>query len=253
MKKLNIKFAAYAVLCVMAGSASAQSYTFKLGGAHLDPRATSSDLEGVFPAWAANAAVPPGVQLAVQPKSFVYFSVARALSDNWEVEAAMGVPPKADVKLRIGDNIKALTGVSANAAYLASFDDQVVARITAVTPTIFLNYKLGAASSNCRPFVGVGINYSHITAKTTSVGDSFYSAHGAVTSEAPVDIKLTDSFGLAFQTGFSYKLDKNWSINGSWLTAAVKNNMTITTPTSHQTATYRYHPSVFTASVGYTF
>lgn len=253
MRNQHFKFAACAVLCVAAGSAAAQSYTFKLGGARLDPRATSSDLEGVFPAWAANAAVPPGVQLAVQSKSFVYFSVARALNDNWEVEAALGVPPKADVKLRIGDNIKALTGVSANAAYLASFDNQAVARITAITPTIFLNYKLGDAASTFRPFVGVGINYSHITATTTSAGDSFYSAHGAVASEAPVDIKLTDSFGLAFQAGVSYKLDKNWSLNASWLTAAVKNNMTITTPTSHQTASYRYHPSVFTATVGYTF
>ena len=156
-------------------------------------------------------------------------------------------------KNEISDNIKALAGVSANAAYLASYDDQVVSQITALTPTIFLNYKLGASTSKCRPFVGVGINYSHITAKTTAAGDRFYQANGAVTSEAPVDIKLTDSFGLAFQTGVSYKLDQQWSLNASWLTAAVKNSLNITTPTSYQTGTYRYHPSVFTASVGYSF
>jgi outer membrane protein len=253
MNNLNIQLAASAALCLAAGTVAAQSYTFKIGAAHLDPRATSSDLEGVFPAWASNAAVPPGVQLAVQPTTFAYFSLARSLSENWEVEAALGVPPKADVKLRVSDNIKALAGVSANAAYLTSFDDQAVARITAVIPTIFLNYKLGAAASTFRPFVGVGINYSHITATTTGEGDSFYAAHGAVPSEAPVKIKLTDSIGLAFQAGVSYKLDKNWSLNASWLTAAVKNNLTITTPTSQQTGSYRYHPSVFTMTVGYQF
>lgn len=247
MKKLNIKFAAYAVLCVMAGSASAQSYTFKLGGAHLDPRATSSDLEGVFPAWASNAPVPGGVQLEVQSKSTIYFSVARAINDHWEAELSLGVPPKADVKLRVSDSAKVLS------SYLARYDNETVARITAVTPTVFLNYKFGEASSKYRPFVGVGVNYSHITATTNSVGDRFYAYDGMDHSEAPVKIKLTDSFGLAFQAGVSYKLDEKWSVHASWMTAAVKNNVEITTPTSHQSASYRYHPSVFTAAVGYSF
>lgn len=247
MRNQHFKFAACAVLCVMAGSAAAQSYTFKLGGARLDPRATSSDLHGVFPSWAGNMEVPDGVQLAVQSKSTIYFSVARAINDHWEAELALGVPPKADVKLRVSDSAKQESG------YLAGYDNQVVARITAVTPTAFLNYKFGEAGSKYRPFVGIGINYSHITATTSPVGDRFYAANGAVTSEAPVDIKLTDSIGLAFQAGVSYKLDQKWSVHASWMTAAVKNNMEITTPTSHQSASYRYHPSVFTATVGYTF
>lgn len=253
MSRKPIALAVFASLVLGSSVCAAQTWTVKLGGAYLNPRATSSDLEGTFPAWASNAPVPPGVQLEVQPKSTVYFSLARALDDHWEVEAALGVPPKADVKLRIGDNIKAAAGVSPTAHYLESYDGEVVARITAVTPTVFLNYKFGEPSRAYRPFIGVGVNYSHITAKSNSVGDRFYAYNGAVTSEGPVDIKLTDSFGLAFQMGVSYKLDQKWSLNASWMTAAVKNNLEITTPTSRQTGSYRYHPSVFTASVGYAF
>ena len=71
-------------------------------------------------------------------------------------------------------------------SFMFIHDNQVVARITAVTPTAFLNYKFGEASSKYRPFVGIGINYSHITATTTAIGDRFYAANGAAPSEAPV-------------------------------------------------------------------
>ena len=64
---------------------------------------------------------------------------------------------------------------------------------------------------------------------------------------------MTNSIGLAFQMGLGYKLDKNWSVNAGWTTAAVKNDIKIRTNTSEQTASYRFHPSVFSLTAGYQF
>lgn len=246
MKNMIYKVAAMSALCLVAGGAFAQTYTFKLGGARIDPRATSSDLSGVLPAWAGNAAVPAGVQLEVQPKATLIFSVSRAFTSNLEAELVLGIPPKHDVKARASDSLKAQSGGNPIAAYISAFDGKTVATVTSIAPTVFINYKFGEASSSWRPYVGVGLNYTHSIAKATSVGESFY-------QDGPVKIELTDSFGLAFQAGVSYKIDKTWSLNAGWTTAAVKNSLNITTATSHQSGEYRFHPSVFSLTVGYQY
>jgi outer membrane protein W len=68
-----------------------------------------------------------------------------------------------------------------------------------------------------------------------------------------VRVKLSDSTGLAFQTGVTYQFDQNWSLQASWMTAAVKHKLTTYTDHSSQKATYRFHPSVFAAVVAYSF
>jgi len=42
-------------------------------------------------------------------------------------------------------------------------------------------------------------------------------------------------------------------VSAAWATAAVKNNITIRTDNSVQTASYRFHPSVFSVMLGYQF
>lgn len=253
--------AAVATLLVAASAqtASAQSYTVKLGGAHIDPRATSSALKGTLPTGQSALpliAVQPGNQLEVQPKSTLILSIERAINDHFSAELVLGAPPEHDVKLRVGAGTKAIaTGTATTlpglinkgvAAHVAADDGAVVAKVKQVAPTLFLNYKFLDAGSALRPYVGVGVNYTHFKATSTTVGNALY-------NDGPVRISLTDSFGLAAQIGATYQFDKNWSASASWATAAVKTNITIRTNLSEQTATYRFHPSVFSATVGYTF
>lgn len=94
--------------------------------------------------------------------------------------------------------------------------------------------------------MGVGINYTNFKVTSTQAGNDLY-------NDGPVRISSTDSIGLAFQVGGTYKFDKNWSASAGWTTAAVKNNVTIRTNTSEQTLTYRFHPSVFSLMVGYSY
>jgi outer membrane protein len=263
--KSTVRAALFALGGVLAAQAAvAQTYTVKLGYGRIDPRATSSDLEGTLPTGIAQlplVPVPAGNQLQVQPKSTVLFSIERALNDNWGVELALGIPPTHDVKLRVGDAVKATAALPNSvvatlplasqvgvglARKVAADDGVVVARVKQTAPTLFLNYKFFDATSKFRPYVGVGFNYTKFSAKTTAAGDALY-------NDGEVKIRTTDSIGLAFQTGLTYQVDKNWSVNAGWATAAVKNNMTITTATSKQEASYRFHPSMFSATVGYTF
>jgi outer membrane protein len=263
--KMTVRAALFAIGGVLAAQAAvAQTYTIKIGAGRIDPRATSSDLEGTLPTGVSLLpliAVPAGNQLEVQPKSTLLFSIERALDDHWGVELALGVPPTHDVKLRVGDAVKAtaalpnsLVGtlplasqVGVGVARKVAADDGVtVARVKQTAPTVFLNYKFFEAASKFRPYVGVGFNYTNFKATSTAAGDALY-------NDGAVKIHLTNSIGLAFQTGVNYKIDKNWSLNAGWATAAVKNNMTITTATSKQEASYRFHPSMFSGTVGYTF
>lgn len=270
-----------------AGSVCAQTYTFKIGAGRIDPRATSGDIEGTLPSNLPTGVglptlvnVPAGNQLEVMPKSTMLFSIERSFDEHWSAELMLGIPPTHDVKLRVSDAIKsgaaqaaavkasagadaftnpakvgavstAVGGVAnyvslAVADHVAAYDGVVVARVKEIAPTLFLNYKFLSASSAFRPYVGVGVNYTNFKVTSTSAGDALY-------NDGPVRISSTDSFGLAFQTGVSYKFDKNWLISASWATAGVKNNVTIRTDNSQQNVSYRFHPSVFSLMVGYQY
>lgn len=243
-----------------ASSALAQSgYTIKMGWGTIDPRATSSDLQGTLPAvvggtYYGTVNVTGGVSLEVQRQDTLMFSIERALNEQWAVELRLGYPPKHDVKLRVhnpqlsynaGDALGP-TKVTRVAAKLAANNGLVVAGVRQWAPTLFLNHKFGDRTNALRPWVGVGVNHTTFKSSTNAVGDELY-------HDGAVRVKLSDSTGLAFQAGITYQLDTNWSLQASWMTAAVKHNLTTYTDHSAQKATYRFHPSVFTAVVAYSF
>lgn len=288
MKTSFFQMNARAILCAVACgvipfAASAQTYTFKIGAGRIDPRATSGDLEGTLPTGFAGAPLvplPAGNHLEVMPKSTLLLSIERSFDDHWSAELVLGVPPTHDVKLRVSDSVKsgaasaalvkaalgadaftnpaktaaAITASGGAANYVSmrvadnvnKYDGVTVARVKQAAPTLFLNYKFLDASSAFRPYMGVGINYTNFKVTSTQAGNDLY-------NDGPVRISSTDSIGLAFQVGGTYKFDKNWSASAGWTTAAVKNNVTIRTNTSQQNLTYRFHPSVFSLMVGYSY
>lgn len=264
---MNSRFAAPS--CVLAllsalscSSVLAQTYTVKLGGAYIDPRATSSALRGQLPAvvsgnYFGNVNIDGGLRLDVQPKSTVIFSIERVLSGPWSAEVVLGIPPEHDVKLRSGSPQLSDDGTSPNEIVagqkvqrttdkLVNADGQVVATVKQVAPTIFLNYTFLNDSSAWRPYVGVGLNYTRMKATSNDVGDALY-------SDGPVRIKLSHSLGPAVQAGLRYQFDRQWSANVGWAVAKIKNNLRIRTDRSEQRADFSFYPSVWTATVGYSF
>ena len=111
---------------------------------------------------------------------------------------------------------------------------------------MFANYQFGDKSSQFRPFVGAGINYTTFDkTESTAAND----AHNG----GPTSIKLDDSVGLALQVGMSIKLSDQWSLSGSWATAQVKTKLTTNTLGQLRYADITFHPSVLTLALGYRF
>lgn len=269
---MSFRFPAFALLSAVAATLTAPAalaqYTVKVGGAYIDPHATSSPLRGgvaVPSPLGGNLVLNDGVALQVQTQHTVIFAIERALSDRWSVEFVLGTPPKHDVKLKVDnpqiDASKVTPGaapISAGAAQvaannglkakLAAQNGQVISTVRQWAPTVFFNYRFLDPSSGFRPFVGLGINVTRFKARTTAGGDTLY-ADGA-----RPEISLSDSIGPAVQVGASYKLDRNWSINASVATAKVDNKLTIKTASGlRQESSFRFNPTALTATVGYSF
>ena len=233
MKKTSAFAAAFAALALGAsGGAWAQATTLKLGLVHIDPGSSASAVSG--PLTPVNA-----LSLEVLNKSTLFFSAAREIDDRWEAELALGVPPTHDVAVVIL-NPAAVPGS------VAAQNGAIGAKVRQVAPTLFMNYRFGEKTSQFRPFVGVGVNYTVFDkADSTAVNNAI---NGGATS-----LKLNDSIGLALQLGVTAKLGGPWSVTGVWSTAQVKTKLTSNTLGIVRTADIKFRPSVVTVAVGYSF
>ncbi len=223
---------AAALALAVAAPVLAQSTTVKLGWVNVQPNSSASAVSGPFTP--VNA-----LSLNVLAKSTIFFSAAHELNDKWDVELALGVPPTHDIQLVV------LPGAAVPGS-VAALNGSVAAKVRQVAPTVFANYKFGAAGSQVRPFVGIGINYTSFDkTESTPVNDAV--------NGGPTTIKLTDSIGPALQVGATLKLSGPWSLTGAWSTARVKTKMTTNTLGIERTADIVFHPSVVTLALGYSF
>lgn len=223
-----------ASLLALAGSAAmAQSATtVKVGWVNVDPQSSATNVAGPFTPVDA-------LSLKVKPQSTLYFSLAQEIDSNWEVELALGVPPKHDATLVVVNPAKVPSGV-------AAMDGAVISKVAQVAPTLFFNYRFGDSNSTWRPFVGLGLNYTRFTdAESTATNDAV--------NGGPTTIRMSDSRGLALQLGATMKLSGPWSLTGSWSTAKVSSTITTNTLGIERTADVKFNPSVVTLAVGYSF
>jgi outer membrane protein len=226
--------AAALALAGLSTAASAQQNTLRFGFTHVQPNSSATDATGPF-----LLGPPSGVSLTVQNQDTAFFSYARSINDNMEVELALGYPPTHDVTAKLNPAIVPGYIVSA-------FQGQVIAKVRQIAPTVFFNYKFGETQSTWRPFVGVGINYTRFDKREST-------ATGNALNGGPTDISLSDSWGLALQAGVSYRLSDKWSLNASVATAQVKTHLTATTAGAVRSIDIRFRPTVLTLSAGYSF
>lgn len=229
-KTLQLSLVAAGAL-LAAGSALAQ-FTIQLGVANVDPGASASPTTG--------ALTPPNaLSLNVKPQVTPFFSVSRAIDDNWDVQLALGAPPTHDITLKV-------VNASALPPSVASQNGQKIGTVAQVAPTLFANYKFGQASDALRPFIGLGVNYTmFIDPKSNSLNDSI--------NGGPTNSRLSDSWGWAAQVGAVYKLSGPWSISGTWSTADVRTTLTTNTLGIERKTDIKFSPSVFILAVGYSF
>jgi outer membrane protein len=219
------QFSLCAVLSFASFAAWGQQNTIKLGVAHLDIRSQADNLSSNGPAFLT----PQPAGLSVGDATTLLVSYIRKLDDHWDLDLEAGLPPSHDTN-----------GVGT----LAPFG--VISKVKQAGPTLFINYNFGAPDNKFRPFVGLGINYTHFY-------DAESTASGNLASGGPTKLELSDSWGPAAQIGASYKLAQNWSVIGSIAMAKVKSDLTATTGSIRRTTTIDFRPVVYTLAVGYSF
>lgn len=230
MKKTKYLWIAGALLGAGWSSSAMAQYTVKLGYTHVQPRSSASEISGPF--------TPTGLSLVVKDASTVTFSVARDITDHFNLELVLGIPPTNDVAITVNNPALPASAQALNGA--------IGAKVRQVAPTVFANYKFMDKSSALRPFVGVGLNYTVFDKRDSTLAND--TLNGGATS-----IGLKSSWGLALQGGVQYQIDKKWSVSAAVATAQVKTTLTTNTMGIERTADIKFSPVVTTLAVGYSF
>lgn len=200
----------------------------RVGVAHLDPDGNTSF---------AHVAPAPLSSLGteISKENLLYFSFAKDIHPQLEIEFAAGLPPTHDASIRVSPDVPGV----------GQFDGRVLARIRQVAPNLYLNYKFGDAQSAWRPFVGLGVNYTRLSPRAVSaIGSNIGNL---------VNLKVGSSWGLAAQAGVAYRIDERWSVQASVATFRVKSRITVQAGGVERGVTMRMNPVAAAVGVGYNF
>ena len=203
----------------------------RVGVAHLNPDTGSgTSFTHVQPAPLA------GLGVDISKETLLYFSLAKDIHPQLEIELAAGLPPTSDIAVRVAPAFPAVLG---------QFDGHVLARVRQVAPNLYLNYKFGDAQSAWRPFVGLGVNYTRLSARSASAIGSNIGGR--------VHLHMGSSWGLAAQAGMSYRINDRWSAQASVATFRVKSRLTVRAGGVERSVTMRMNPVAAAAALSYSF
>ncbi len=119
-----------------------------------------------------------------------------------------------------------------------------IATVHQLPPSLMAQWYFGDASSQVRPYIGAGVNY------TTFFDESFNSTGKAAGLS---DLNLKDSWGAAGQVGLDYLINRNWLINMSVWYMDIDTEVKFKASGVQQNVNTRLDPWVFMFSGGYRF
>jgi outer membrane protein len=208
----HIRFLVLAVVAGAAAQAQAQAQTLKLGYIYYDPHSRTNGVTGI--------GIPPGADANVKGAGTLLLTYEVELKPDVGAEFVLGVPPK----------------IRADATGPLAFLGEVLAARN-LSPTLLFNYHFGKSGDALRPYLGVGVNYSHFTNITTPYG---------------WNVKLSDSVGLAAQAGLDYALAKQWGLYASVARVDVRSKLVATGATVLQ-STIDFRPWTYSFGASFKF
>jgi outer membrane protein len=219
-------FAALGLLACSATSAQ-EDNTLRVGMYAIFYHAASTDLSGPF--------VPTGVHADVGDVQTVYLAYIRRLSAHFDLEVAAGVPPKTDT-------------IAKGPAKVGSvpLNGQVIGTVKWIAPTALLHYKFLDESAALRPYVGLGINFTHFA-------DRQINANGQAALGGPTSASLTNSIGPAATVGLYYHVINHWSAIASFSASEVASHVTLRTEGVVRKTYVSFNPQALVFAVGYSF
>lgn len=204
--------------------------TFRFGEYFVRYAATTSGVGGN-----GIGAVPAGTSATVNSLNTPYLAYVRRLSSHFDAELALGIPASATM---VGQGPAKMGSVP--------YSGQGLASARWVSPTLLINYNFFEETATWRPYVGLGVNYTHFTdISTTGAGNA---ALGG-----PTTATLSDSYGWAATTGLKYRIDEQWSLFASYTMIEARSNLSADTAGVIRTTSVNFHPSALVLSAGYSF
>ncbi len=201
--------------------------TLRVGMYFVKYNASAADLSGPF--------TPPHINLRVDHVNTPYFAYLRRLSSSLELELAAGVPPKTHTR-----------GVGPATLGSVPFNGVEVATAKWFSPTLLLEYKFFDEHNALRPYIGIGMNYTHFyDRESTAAGNA---ANGGSTKTY-----LSDSFGPAGTLGVAYRINKNFNAIASYSIAQVNSNYDSITAGISRTTVVHFNPGTWVVAAGYSF
>jgi len=223
MTKQRVLLATTATAALACGSAAAQSagsWLVKAGVGYVTPDVDSGSL---------GAPSTPNTRIDIDNAAALVASVTYFYTEHLSVEAQASLPFKHDVTG---------AGAIAGAGRIATFKQ--------MSPTVFGQWRFGAASASLRPYVGVGITWVN-----------FFDEEGSGTLTAlvqpggpPVRLSIDSAFGMSPQVGLSIKLAERWMFDASVVKSYIKTTAKLS---SGQAIDIDFDPLSVNLSVAYRF
>jgi len=222
---LTVALLTLAALPVQADEVPAN--TVRVGMYAVFYHASADDISGPY--------VPPGVNLTVKNVETLYLAYLRRLSTHFTVELALGWPP---LTKTYGKGLAALGSVPYNGQEISS------ARWFA--PNALIEYVFFDDSHALRPYVGIGVNYTALYDRDSTVA-------GNAASGGPTRLELPASVGPVATVGLKYQLPNHWSLSASYSATRVDTRLTAITAGLVRTTHISFGPQALVVAVGYSF
>lgn len=241
---MQIRVSALAAALLLSTAAHAQSagdFVTNFGWFHLSPQDSSKPLTVNA---LGTSVTETGTGATVDDSDTFGLTATYFFTDHIAATAVFGIPPK----FRLTGTGSLATLGQIGSAYEWS-------------PTLLLKYYFNDAQSRFRPYVGAGGSYVWYSgvklSSAVSSGSFLYSQTYGTALEGTTTAKLGSSFAPVINAGFSYNIDKHWSVDVSLSYMWLSTRATLTTQSKYGTVTsstkIKLDPIVSFVSVGYRF
>jgi outer membrane protein len=237
-----LTLAACLVGCLATNTAfayEARDLFVRVGLANVSPDETSDGIAipalGITPIAGTGAEVDLNNQLGL--------TVNYMLSSSFGVELLASTPFTHDVTAN-------LNGYAAGLKVAAGSVKQLPPTLSVVY------YPMGNSSSAWQPYAGLGVNYTiFFKEKTNTELEALTGTLAGAAGPVPLDLKVDNSVGLAWQVGLDYKMTDKWSLNGAvrWIDIKTDAVFTSSLGDTIRVNNIDLSPVVYQLSVGYTY
>lgn len=170
-----------------------------------------------------------GTSVSVENNTQVGLTIVYMLNNNVGIELLASTPFEHDIK----------------AKGLGAFGVDDLGSTKHLPPTLSVQYYFGNPSSQIRPYVGAGINYTIFFSESLT-GE-------AKSNLGASNLSLDNSVGLALHAGIDYQINDQWLVNASVWNMDIETEATLNTALGKASVDVDIDPWAYILSVGYKF